>query len=121
MSVKTENHIFKEPMKRIETPKTPFTVKDRIEYSKGSIVSQQLTYNAAGNITLFAFDEGQQLSEHTAPFDAVVEVIDGAAEIHVAEETFSVQAGQMLVMPANVPHALYAQEPFKMILTMIKG
>lgn len=108
-------------MKKIETPKTPFVVADRIEYSKGSIVSQQLTYNPAGNITLFAFDEGQQLSEHTAPFDAIVEIIDGVAEIHVAEEVFHVQTGQMLIMPANVPHALFAEQPFKMILTMIKG
>lgn len=108
-------------MKRIETPRTPFAVKERIDYAKGSIVSQQLTYNAAGNITLFAFDEGQQLSEHTAPFDAIVEIIDGTAEIHVGGEPFHVSEGQMLIMPANVPHALYAEKPFKMILTMIKG
>ncbi|MGN0028568.1 MAG: cupin domain-containing protein [Marinilabiliaceae bacterium] len=108
-------------MKKIETPKTPFSVKDRVEYSKGSIVSQQLTYNPAGNITLFAFDEGQLLSEHTAPFDAIVEIVDGVAEIHVDKEVFHVEAGQMLVMPANVPHALFAEKPFKMVLTMIKG
>lgn len=108
-------------MKKIETPKTPFSVKDRIEYCKGSIVSQQLTYNPAGNITLFAFDEGQLLSEHTAPFDAIVEIVDGVAEIHVGTEVFHVEAGQMLVMPANVPHALFAEKPFKMVLTMIKG
>lgn len=108
-------------MKKIETPKTPFVVADRIEYSKGSIVSQQLTYNPAGNITLFAFDEGQQLSEHTAPFDAIVEIVDGEAEIHVGGEKFVVKTGEMLIMPANVPHALYAEAKFKMILTMIKG
>jgi len=108
-------------MKKIETPKTPFVVADRIEYSTGSIVSQQLTYNPAGNITLFAFDEGQQLSEHTAPFDAVVEILDGVAEIHVGGEIFHVKTGEMLIMPANVPHALYAEQKFKMILTMIKG
>lgn len=108
-------------MKRTETPKTPFIVAERIEYSPGSIVSQQLTFSQAGNITLFAFDEGQQLSEHTAPFDAIVEIVDGVAEIHVGGEVFHVNTGEMLIMPANVPHALYAEKKFKMILTMIKG
>lgn len=108
-------------MKKIEIPKTPFVLAERIDYSKGSIVSQQLTYNPAGNITLFAFDEGQQLSEHTAPFDAVVEILDGEAEIHVGGQPFTVHTGEMLIMPANVPHALYAEKPFKMLLTMIKG
>ena len=108
-------------MKKIETPKTPFLVSDRIEYSTGSIVSQQITYNSVGNITLFAFDEGQQLSEHTAPFDAVVEILDGVAEIHVGGEVYLVKTGEMLIMPANVLHALYAEQKFKMILTMIKG
>lgn len=68
-------------MKKTETPRAPFSLAERINYSEGSIVSQQLTYNDAGNITLFAFDEGQQLSEHTAPFDAVVQVVEGKAEI----------------------------------------
>ena len=108
-------------MKKIEIPKTPFVVADRVEYSQGSIVSQQLTYNPAGNITFFAFDEGQQLSEHTAPFDAIVEIVDGEAEIHIDGVKHLVRTGEMLVMPANIPHALYAVKRFKMILTMIKG
>lgn len=108
-------------MKKIEIPKSPFVIADRGEYSPGSIVSQQLTYNPAGNITLFAFDEGQQLSEHTAPFDAIVEIIDGEAEIHVNSVEYHVHTGEMLIMPANIPHALYAEKRFKMILTMIKG
>lgn len=108
-------------MKPIETPHTPFTPADEVTYASGSIVSKQLTYNAAGNITLFAFDAGQQLSEHTAPFDAVVQVIDGEAEIHLAGQSHTVRTGQMLIMPANVPHALYAEQRFKMLLTMIKG
>lgn len=70
---------------------------------------------------MFAFDEGQQLSEHTAPFDAVVQIVDGVAEIHVGAETFHVKAGEMLIMPANVPHALYAEKSFKMMHSMIKG
>lgn len=108
-------------MRQIETIKTPFVVADHIEYSQGSIVSQQLTYNDAGNITLFAFDEGQQLSEHTAPFDAIVQIVEGKAEIRLDGEVFNVKKGEMLIMPANVPHALYAEERFKMLLTMIKG
>lgn len=108
-------------MKKIELIKGPFTPKERIEYAAGSVVSQQLTYNPAGNLTLFAFDEGQQLSEHTAPFDAIVQILDGTAEIHVGGEIYEVGAGQMLIMPANVPHALYAKKAFKMLLIMIKG
>lgn len=108
-------------MKKIETPKGPFSVANRIAYAAGSIVSQQITYSETGNITLFAFDEGQQLSEHTAPFDAVVQVVDGIAEIHVGGEPYNVGVGDMLIMPANVPHAVYAAQKFKMLLTMIKG
>lgn len=108
-------------MKDFETVKTPFLPAEFVEYSDGSIVSKQLTYNDAGNITLFAFDEGQRLSEHTAPFDAVVQVVDGEAEIHVGGVPYRVKAGMMLIMPANVPHALYAEKRFKMLLTMIKG
>lgn len=108
-------------MKKIEIPKTPFNIAERVVYAPGSIVSQQLTYNPAGNITLFAFDEGQLLSEHTAPFDAIVEILDGEAQITVNGEKFTVKTGEMLVMPANIPHALYAEKRFKMILTMIKG
>ncbi|WP_297904765.1 cupin domain-containing protein [uncultured Parabacteroides sp.] len=108
-------------MKKIESIKGPFIPKDRIEYAAGSIVSQQLTYNQAGNITLFSFDEGQQLSEHTAPFDAVCQILEGTAEIHVGGEAYEVGENQMLIMPANVPHALYAKSAFKMLLIMIKG
>ena len=108
-------------MKNTELIKGPFVLKDRIEYSKGSIVSQQITVNPSGNLTLFAFDEGQQLSEHTAPFDAIVQILDGRAEIHVGQEVYRVKENEMLIMPANIPHALYASSSFKMLLTMIKG
>lgn len=108
-------------MKKIELIKGPFLPKERIEYAAGSIVSQQLTYNSAGNITLFSFDEGQQLSEHTAPFDAVCQILEGTAEIHVGGEIYEVGENRMLIMPANIPHALYAKSAFKMLLIMIKG
>jgi quercetin dioxygenase-like cupin family protein len=74
-----------------------------------------------GNITLFAFDAGQGLSEHTAPFDAVVYILDGKAEISIGGKTSTVNTGEMLIMPANVPHALSAKERFKMLLVMIRG
>lgn len=71
--------------------------------------------------TLFSFDEGQQLSEHTAPFDAVCQILDGEAEIHIAEDVYRLTEGQMLIMPANVPHSVHAVKAFKMLLIMIKG
>jgi len=98
-----------------------FSLVDRIEYSKCSVVSQQITKNKSGNITLFAFDAGQQLSEHSAPFDAVVEVVDGTAEIHIAGKPYQVHAGEMIILPANIPHAVYAPMAFKMLLIMIRG
>ncbi|MBX3255431.1 MAG: cupin domain-containing protein [Chitinophagaceae bacterium] len=98
-----------------------FSPAERIQYSKDSIVSQQITKNKAGNITLFAFDEGQQLSEHSAPFDAVVQIVDGSAEIHIAGEPYHLQAGEMIILPANIPHAVYATTRFKMLLTMIRS
>jgi|SRR5690554_699248 len=98
-----------------------FSAAGRIDYAKNSIVSQQITKNPSGNITLFAFDQGQQLSEHSAPFDAIVHVVEGKAEIHIAGEAYCLKAGEMIVMPANIPHAVYAKERFKMLLVMIKG
>ncbi|MGO1669584.1 MAG: cupin domain-containing protein [Sphingobacterium sp.] len=98
-----------------------FSLTERIEYSKNSVVSQQITKSKAGNITLFAFDKDQQLSEHSAPFDAVVQVLDGEALIHIAGEPHEVNAGEMIILPANIPHAVYATTAFKMLLTMIRG
>lgn len=98
-----------------------FNLKDFIEYSSGSIVSKTLIKKDVGNLTLFAFDGGEGLSEHTAPFDAVVNIIDGEAEITLGGETQTVAEGEMLIMPANIPHALHAKSPFKMLLTMIRG
>ena len=96
-------------------------VVEMIEYSAGGVTSKQVLKNDAGNITLFSFDKGQGLSEHTAPFDAVVEILDGEAEITIAGKPLLLTTGQTVIMPANVPHALFAKQQFKMLLTMIKG
>lgn len=90
-------------------------------YQEGSIVSRQITKSEAGNVTLFAFDAGQELSEHTAPFDALVHVLDGEAEIFISGKPFLVQAGNAIILPAGEPHALRAPKQFKMLLTMIKA
>lgn len=92
-----------------------------IDYSEGGIISKQVLKNEAGNITLFSFDKGQGLSEHTAPFDAVVQILDGKAEIRVGGHPAVLGEGESVIMPAGIPHALLAVEKFKMLLTMIKG
>ena len=91
-----------------------------VEYSEGGIISKQLIKSPAGNITLFSFDKGEGLSEHSAPFDALVQVLEGSANIVVNGQVFTVNAGESIVFPANAPHALTAIERFKMLLTMIK-
>ena len=93
---------------------------DLLDYQEGSIVSRTLIDKKAGTVTLFAFDQGQGLSEHTAPFDALVHIIDGEAEITISGNAIHVKGGEMVVMPANEPHALRALTRFKMILTMIR-
>ncbi len=99
----------------------PFQLEKHVDYAAGSVVSKMLIQKNTGNITLFAFDAGQGLSEHTAPFDAVVYILDGRAEISIGGRTSTVTAGEMLIMPADVPHALNAKERFKMLLVMIRG
>ena len=94
---------------------------DLVTYQKASVVSKTLLEKKTGTVTLFAFDKGQGLSEHTAPFDAMVIVLDGVAEIMIAGNPVVVKQGEMLVMPANQPHALKAVERFKMMLTMIRS
>ena len=93
--------------------------KDLIAYQEGSVVSRMIVYKKSGTITLFAFDAGEGLSEHTAPFDAVAHIIDGEAEISIEQTPFLLKEGQMIIMPANKPHALHAQQRFKMMLTMV--
>lgn len=92
-----------------------------VDYADGAIVSRVFVQRPSGTVTLFSFDRGQALSEHTAPFDALVFVLDGEAEITIGAESFSVKAGETILMPANVPHALRATDRFKMLLVMIKG
>ncbi|MBN1393332.1 MAG: cupin domain-containing protein [Sedimentisphaerales bacterium] len=92
-----------------------------IKYSDGSIVSKTIVDAPIGTITLFAFDEGQKLSEHTAPYNAVVQVIDGSAELTIGGKKVTVPAGHIIIMPTNVPHAVNAEEKFKMLLTMIRA
>ncbi len=98
-----------------------FNVSETVSYADGSVVSKIILRNEKGNITLFAFDKGEGLSEHTAPFDAIVEILDGTAEIIIGGVSHTLQQGEAIIMPANVPHALNAVERFKMMLIMVKG
>jgi len=91
-----------------------------VNYGDDAIVSRTLVNNNAGTITLFAFDEGQGLSEHTAPFDALVHIVEGESEVIIDGKSNRVCEGQIILMPANVPHALNATKPFKMMLTMLR-
>jgi len=103
------------------TPAEQFRPLERIDYQEGAVVSRTLLKRDGGTITLFAFGAGQGLSEHTTPFDALAHVLDGQAEITIAGVPLLVSAGEMVLMPANQPHALMARTRFKMILTMIRS
>lgn len=94
---------------------------EMIAYHPGSVVSRTLLKKATGTVTLFAFDQGQELSEHTAPFDALVQVLDGEVEITISGKPLRLVSGQSVIMPANAPHALRAIAPFKMLLVMIRS
>jgi quercetin dioxygenase-like cupin family protein len=105
-----------------EAPKaTAIAIADYIAYADGAIVSKTIVQKPTGTVTLFSFDAGQNLSEHTAPFDAVVHVLDGEAELIIGGQPVIVATGSLAVMPANVPHAVNAVRRFKMMLTMIRG
>ncbi|MCB0271015.1 MAG: cupin domain-containing protein [Calditrichia bacterium] len=97
------------------------TLEKMVEYQDGSVVSKTVIGKKTGTVTLFAFDAGQSLSEHTAPFDALVYVMDGEAEISIAKNVHQLSKGQMIILPANIPHAVNAVSPFKMMLVMIKS
>lgn len=97
-----------------------FSMEGSIEYSSGGVISKQVIKKQSGNVTLFSFDKDQGLTEHTSPFDAMVHVLDGVAEIKIDGEPHILKMGDCIIMPATVPHALHALEPFKMVLTMIK-
>ena len=96
-------------------------IAELTDYQKGAVVSKEIIKKEAGNVTLFAFDEGQGLSEHTAPFDALVYVLEGQADITIDGKSNLLRGGEFIIMPANRPHALKAVQPFKMMLVMIKS
>ncbi|MGE5073293.1 MAG: cupin domain-containing protein [Anaerolineae bacterium] len=96
-------------------------LSEMVTCQDGAVVSRQITKADAGNVTLFAFDAGQELSEHSAPFDALVHVLDGEAEIRISGVAYALRGGEAIIMPANEPHALRALTPFKMVLTMIRN
>lgn len=101
-------------------PGEPLRLPAQIEYVTGSIVSRTLFNQRGGSLTLFAFDEGQGLSEHTSPYDAFAQVVDGEAEIRVGGKPARVQSGECIVLPAGVPHAVLAVQRFKMLLSMVR-
>jgi quercetin dioxygenase-like cupin family protein len=95
-------------------------INDLLQYQEGTVASRMIVFKKTGTITLFAFDEGEGLSEHSAPFDAVLAVTDGVAEVIIGGKPFTVKSGEMIIMPANIPHAVKAKERFRMTLTMIR-
>ncbi|MCD6200904.1 MAG: cupin domain-containing protein [Bacteroidales bacterium] len=97
-----------------------YRFREFVEYADGGIVSKQILKKENGNITLFSFDAGEGLSEHTSPFDALIQVIEGEARVTLDGKDFSLLTGNSIIMPANIPHAVFATQKFKMILTMIK-
>ena len=99
----------------------PIDLANMVDYAQGSIVSRTLMEKDMGTLTLFAFDAGQSLSEHTAPFDALVHILDGQAELTIAGKTIEARCGQIVLMPADIPHALKANSRFKMLLTMLRS
>ncbi|MCK9151161.1 cupin domain-containing protein [Methanobacterium alcaliphilum] len=96
-------------------------IADLIAYQEGSVVSREIIRKETGTVTIFAFDKGEGLSEHSAPFDALVQIIDGEAIITISGKEKHVKQGEMIIMPAHEPHALHAVEKYKMLLTMIRS
>ncbi len=98
-----------------------FIAAESVEYASGSVVSKTILKKTSGNITLFAFDEGEGLAEHSSPFEAIVQLLDGQAEIIIGGDSHTLNSGQSIILPANIPHSLKANERFKMMLIMIKS
>ena len=109
------------PITLDELSSQPASLKEWIDYQSGSIVSRKLIQASAGAVTAFAFDGGQALSEHTAPFDALAQVLEGEATITIAGQAHQMKSGEILILPANKPHAVQAGQRFKMLLTMIRS
>ena len=103
-----------------QTSPGPVPLADQVQYQEAAVVSREILKKPTGSVTVFAFDSGQGLSEHTAPFDALVQILDGEAEITVAGTPHRVKTGELLLMPAHQPHALKALARFKMLLIMIR-
>jgi quercetin dioxygenase-like cupin family protein len=104
----------------IESSKT-FVLVESVEYAEASVVSKTIVKKPSGNITLFAFDKGEGLAEHSSPHDALVQMLDGKAEITIGPARYKLETGESIILPANIPHSLKAIEKFKMMLTMIKS
>jgi quercetin dioxygenase-like cupin family protein len=98
-----------------------FRFPEKVDYSSEGIISKRVIDRPTGTVTLFSFDKGQRLSTHSAPFDAMLQVVEGTAEIVISEQDFHLTTGDVIIMPAGIPHAVNATEKFKMVLTMIKG
>ncbi|MGB3007995.1 MAG: cupin domain-containing protein [Chitinophagaceae bacterium] len=98
-----------------------FSAAENVDYAEKSVVSKTIIKKPNGTVTIFSFDKGEGLSEHSAPHEALIQIIDGAAEISIGGQPYILLAGQCIILPANIPHSLKATEKFKMILTMIKG
>lgn len=98
-----------------------FNLANQVQYQENAVVSNQVLRAESGNVTLFAFDAGQELSEHSTSFDALLQVVDGKAEIIISGKSFPMQAGETIILPANEPHAVKATAQFKMLLTMIRA
>jgi quercetin dioxygenase-like cupin family protein len=107
--------------KKMNNDLKPNPLIDIVDYQKGAVVSKTIIEKKTGTVTLFAFDQGQGLSEHKAPFDALVQVLDGEVEIKISGKPFCLKQGDIIIMPANEPHALKAVKSFKMLLTMIRS
>jgi len=97
-----------------------FDFAEKVNFSSDGIVSKKIIQKPVGNVTLFAFDEGQELSEHSTPYDALIQVLEGTAQITINKQPYEVPQGKSIIMPANIPHAVKATAKFKMLLTMIK-
>lgn len=106
--------------KRAELSGKVLVTNDLVQYQDGTVASRMIVFRKTGTITLFAFDAGEGLSEHSAPYDAILTVTDGEAKVSIAGSPFTVRAGEMIILPANIPHAVQAHQRFKMTLTMIR-
>jgi len=98
-----------------------FSLNESVEYASGGILSKTILKKETGNISLFSFAKGEALSEHTAPFDAMIQVVDGKGEVTIGGMPYVLQSGEIIILPANIPHSVFAVEKFKMVLTMIKS